>query len=66
MVKKVPLVAAVAFAVLSVASAVVVPPGPGAERSGSDVVDHITAHAGMIRLRALLTALALLANARAA
>ena len=38
-----------------------VPPGPGAERSGSDVVDHITAHAGMIRLRALLTALALLA-----
>ncbi|MCB1289588.1 MAG: hypothetical protein KDB47_18245 [Mycobacterium sp.] len=61
MVKKVPLAAAVAFAVLSVASTVVVPPGPGVERPGSDVVDHITAHAGMIRLRALLTALALLA-----
>jgi hypothetical protein len=61
MVKKVPLAAAVAFAVLSVVAAVVVPPGPGVERHGSDVVDHITANAGMIRLQALLTALAMLA-----
>ena len=61
MVRRVPLVAAVVFAVLSVFAVVVVPLGPGVERPGSDVVDHLGAHAGMIRLQALLTALALLA-----
>ena len=63
MVKNVPLVAAAAFAVLSVCAVVVVPLGPGVERPGSDVVDHIAAHSGMIRLQVLLTALALLALA---
>lgn len=53
--------AAVAFAVLSVVAVVVVPLGPGVDRPGSEVVDHIAAHAGMIRLQALFTALALLA-----
>lgn len=55
------MVAATAFAVLTVLAVVVVPLGPGVERSGSEFADHIAAHAGMIRLRALLTALALLA-----
>lgn len=59
--RRVPLAAAVAFAVLSVAAVVVVPLGPGVDRPGSEVVEHISAHAGMIRLQALLTALALLA-----
>lgn len=59
--RRVPLVAAVAFAVLSVFAVVVVPLGPGVDRPGSEVVDHVTAHAGQIRLQALLTALALLA-----
>lgn len=55
------MAAAVAFAVLSVLAVVVVPLGPGVERSGSDVVDHFSAHAGVIRLRALFAATALLA-----
>lgn len=63
MVRPVPLVAAVAFAVLSVLAVMVVPLGPGVERPGADVVGHLGAHAGTIRLRALLTALALLALA---
>jgi hypothetical protein len=61
MVRRVPLVAAIAFAVLAVFAVVVVPLGPGIERPGSEVVEHIGAHAGMIRLQALLTALAMLA-----
>ena len=59
--RRVPLVAAVAFAVLSVFAVVVVPLGPGVDRPGSAVVEHIGAYAGQIRLQALLTALALLA-----
>ena len=55
------MVAAIAFAVLAVFAVVVVPLGPGIERPGSEVVEHIGAHAGMIRLQALLTALAMLA-----
>ena len=46
MVRRVPLAAAVAFAVLSVFAVVVVPLGPGIERPGADVVEHVTAHAG--------------------
>lgn len=61
MVRRVPLAAAIAFAVLSVLAVVVVPPGPGVERSGADIVDHFSAHAGVIRLRALFAAMALLA-----
>lgn len=61
--RRVPLAAAVAFAVLSVFAVVVVPLGPGVDRPGSDVVDHFSAHAGQIRLQALLTALAMLAAA---
>ena len=55
------MVAAIAFAVLAVFAVVVVPLGPGIERPGSEVVEHIGAHAGMIRLQALLAALAMLA-----
>lgn len=55
------MAAAAAFAVLIVVAVVVVPLGPGVDRPGAEVIEHITAHAGMIRLRALLTALALLA-----
>lgn len=61
MVRRGPLAAAVAFAVLSVFAVIVVPPGPGVEKPGSDVVAHLGAHSGMIRLQALLAALALLA-----
>lgn len=61
MVSRLPLAAAIAFAVLSVFAVVVVPLGPGVERPGADLVDHLAAHSGMIRLQALLTALALLA-----
>jgi hypothetical protein len=63
MVRRAPLVASVAFAVLSVVAVVVVPLGPGVERPGADVVEHFGAHAGTIRLQTLLTALALLALA---
>lgn len=56
------MAAAVAFAVLSVFAVVVVPLSPGIERPGSEVVEYIGAHAPMIRLQALLTALALLAT----
>lgn len=61
MVRRAPLAAAIAFAVLSVLAVVVVPLGPGVERSGAEVVEHLTAHADMIRLRALLAAAALMA-----
>lgn len=56
-----PLGAAIAFAVLSVFAVVVVPLGPSTDLPGSELVAHVSAHAGMIRLRALLTALALIA-----
>lgn len=59
--RRVPLTAAVAFAVLSVFAVVVVPLGPGVDRPGSEVVAHVSAYAGQIRLQALLAALALLA-----
>lgn len=55
------MVAAAAFAVLSVGATVLVPVGPGVDRPGADIVDHLAAHTGMIRLQALLAALALLA-----
>ncbi len=61
MIRRTPLVAAAAFAVLSVCATVLVPGGPGVERPGADIVDHLAAHTGMIRLQALLGALALLA-----
>lgn len=61
MVRRVPLAAATAFAVLSVVAVVVVPLGPGIERTGSEVVEHLGTHSGMIRLQALLSALAMLA-----
>ena len=63
MIRRAPLVASVAFAVLSVVAVVVVPLGPGVERPGADVVEHLGTHAGMIRVQTLLTALALLALA---
>ena len=63
MISRVPMVAAVAFAVLSVLAIVVVPPAPGVSATGAEVVEHLVAHSGMIRLQALLTALALLALA---
>ncbi len=59
--QRVPVTAACAFAVLAVAAVVTVRLGPGVERPGSEVVEHIGAQAGLIRLQALLTALALLA-----
>ncbi|WP_243841507.1 hypothetical protein [Mycobacterium sp. DL592] len=58
---RLPLTAGVAFAVLSVAALLVAPPGPGVDRPGSAVVDHLTSHASAIRWQALLTALSLLA-----
>lgn len=55
------MTAAVAFAVLAVFAVVVVPLGPRLNRPGSELVEHISAHAGAIRLQVLLGALALLA-----
>lgn len=55
------MTAAVAFAVLSVFAVVVVPLGPRLDRPGAEIVEHIGAHAGMIRLQVLLGALAMLA-----
>lgn len=52
---------AIAFAVLSVLAVIVVPLGPGVEQSGSAVVEHLVAHSGAVRMRALLAAPALLA-----
>ena len=55
------MTAAIAFAMLSVIAVVIVPLAPGIEASGSEVVDHFEGHAGMVRVRALLAAVALLA-----
>jgi hypothetical protein len=60
-VNRAPLAAAIGFAVLFVATMVIAPLTPGIDRSGEELVDHFQAHAGMIRLQALLTALAMLA-----
>ena len=59
--RRMPLIAAVAFAVLSVLAVIVVPLGPGIDQPGSEVVDHLSAYGGAVRVRALLGALALLA-----
>jgi hypothetical protein len=63
MVRRLPLAAAIAFALLSVCAVVVVPRAPGVDRSGTEVVEHFSTHAGLIRLQVLLAALALLALA---
>lgn len=59
--RRAPLLSAIAFAVLSVVAVIVVPLGPGVEQPGSAVVEHLIAHGGAVRVRALLAALALLA-----
>ena len=59
--RRMPLIAAVAFAVLSVLAVIVVPLGPGIDQPGSEVVDHLSTYGGAVRVRALLGALALLA-----
>jgi hypothetical protein len=58
--RRAPLIWPIAFAVLSVLAVIIVPLGPGVEQSGSAVVEHLIAHSGAVRLRALLAALALL------
>jgi len=63
MVRRLPLAAAIAFALLSVCAVVVVPLAPGVDRFGTEVVEHFNTHAGVIRLQVLLAALALLALA---
>jgi hypothetical protein len=63
MVRRLPLAAAIAFALLSVCAVVVVPLAPGVDRSGTEIVEHFSTHAGVIRLQVLLAALALLALA---
>lgn len=59
--RRMPLIAAVAFTVLSVLAVIVVPLGPGIEQPGSEVVDHLSSYGAAVRVRALLAALALLA-----
>ena len=58
---RLPLIAGVAFAVLSLTALLLVPLPPGVDQSGSALIDHSSAHSGLIRLQALLTALSLLA-----
>jgi hypothetical protein len=58
---RLPLIGGVAFAVLSLAALLLVPLPPGVDQPGSALIDHFSAHSGLIRLQALLTALSLLA-----
>jgi hypothetical protein len=59
--RRLPISAAVAFAVLYAGALLMVPPLPGVDKPGSAVVSHLIEHAGAIRLQALLLTLGSLA-----
>jgi hypothetical protein len=52
--RRVPMIAGIAFAVMFAAALVAVPALPGIDKSGFDIVAHVNAHAGGMRMQALL------------
>jgi hypothetical protein len=59
--RRVPQVAGVVFALLFAVALLMVPPIPGGDKPGDDVVAHITEHAAALRVQALLVTLGSLA-----
>ncbi|MGV0794609.1 hypothetical protein [Mycolicibacterium sp. XJ1819] len=70
MLRRPPMIAGIAFAVLYAVALVLVPTMPGIDKPGYDIVAHVNAHSGSMRAQALLVAfgslalVALLAYAR--
>ncbi|UUO03499.1 hypothetical protein M4D79_11125 [Mycolicibacterium novocastrense] len=59
--RRVPMVAAIAFAVLYAVALLMVPALPGIDRPGLDIVTHLNEHSGAMRTQALLLAFGALA-----
>ncbi|MGE2719699.1 hypothetical protein [Mycolicibacterium celeriflavum] len=59
--RRVPMVAAIAFAVLYAVALLIVPALPGIDRPGLDIVTHLNEHSGAVRTQALLLAFGSLA-----
>ncbi|WP_084792588.1 hypothetical protein [Mycobacterium sp. E136] len=59
--RRVPMVAAIAFAVLYAVALLIVPALPGIDRPGLDIVTHLNEHSGAMRTQALLLAFGSLA-----
>ncbi|WP_231992611.1 hypothetical protein [Mycobacterium sp. 1164985.4] len=59
--RRVPMVAAIAFAVLYALALLIVPALPGIDRPGLDIVTHLNEHSGAMRTQALLLAFGSLA-----
>jgi hypothetical protein len=52
--RRVPMIAGIAFAVLFTAALLMVPTLPGIDKPGYDIVSFVTAHAGAMRMQALV------------
>jgi hypothetical protein len=52
--RRVPMIAGIAFAVMFAAALLTVPALPGVDKPGFDIVSHINAHSGGMRMQALL------------
>jgi hypothetical protein len=52
--RRIPMIAAIAFAVLFAAALLIVPTLPGIDRPGYDIVSHVNEHASGMRMQALL------------
>jgi len=61
MTRRLPVACSIAFAVLFSVALLMVPTLPGTDRPGTELVSHLSAHAGAIRLQGLLTILGTLA-----
>jgi hypothetical protein len=61
MARRLPAACAVVFALLFSAALLMIPTLPGVDQPGSEIVSHISAHAGALRLQGLLTVLGSLA-----
>jgi hypothetical protein len=59
--RRVPMIAGVAFAVLFTAALLMVPPLPGIDRPGYDIVSHVNEHSDAMRMQALVLAFGSLA-----
>ena len=59
--RRTPIASAIVFALLFSAALVLVPTLPSVDRPGTEIVSHVTEHAGAMRLQGLLTILGTLA-----
>src|ERR1700682_932109 len=59
--RRIPMIAGIAFAVLSAAALLTVPLLPGIDKPGYDIVSHVNEHSGAMRVQALLLTFGLLA-----